>query len=803
MNLVIVSHCDFHGNSGIHAWNVARGLHARGISVAVCVPDHPDSVRDLGDTPFAVLGYDAALEGGLSFPDGRGADLIHAFTPREHVRKLTEHLAARHRCRYVVHLEDHEEIIVADELGGLDFTQLRKLPAPIVDRLISPWRTHPVRGQYFLEGAAGVTALIDRLLEFKPEGVPGVVFWPGFDPAFLAVGDDRLASRKSFGLADDDLVLVYTGNVHQSNVAEVRSLLLAVGMLRRRGLPVRLARTGKDHVDMSWVQSSGLSRHVRDLGFVARARLPRLLEAADILVQPGGANAFNAYRFPSKLPEFLAAGRPVVLPCTNIGRFVTDRTEALLLDAGDADDICAKVLELHRDAPLRARLSREGRRFARSRLSWEGAADTIERFYREIGAFGAHDAIAPVVPVDAADARRAPTAEAAARASLSPSPPPSAPKPRLIAFHLPQFHPTPENDEWWGRGFTEWTNVTRAKPSFAGHDQPQLPADLGFYDLRLPETLEQQALLAQRYGIHAFAFYYYWFGGRRILERPIDQMLASGRPDFPFCLCWANENWTRRWDGQDSEILLRQDYEPGWAEHFISDMLPALLDRRYLRVGDAPMLLVYRADVIPDVEAVVNTWREHVRRRAGIELHVCAVQSFGLGDPRRYGMDAAVEFPPHTNRHLLPRDAVKDLVAGFEGYLEDYPAVVRDQLSKPLPGYRWYRGAMPAWDNTARRGLKAHILVDATPERYQRWLQALVAQALGRSEAQEPFVFVNAWNEWAEGTHLEPDQRNGHRLLQATATALVAGVVDYYRDCGFEISPSQAARHLGIDWTIG
>ena len=346
---------------------------------------------------------------------------------------------------------------------------------------------------------------------------------------------------------------------------------------------------------------------------------------------------------------------------------------------------------------------------------------------------------------------------------------------KLIAFYLPQFHPIPENDLWWGKGFTEWTNVTKARPQFRGHYQPQLPTELGLYDLRHPEVLERQADLARSFGVHGFCFHYYWFDGQRLLERPLDELLARGRPDLPFCCSWANESWTRRWDGRHHEVLLRQVYEGDWAERFIRDLLPVLADERYVRVHGAALLLVYRADELSDAPRVADLWRTLAREEAGLELHLAAVQSFGIEDPRRFGFDAAVEFPPHPFGRERNRPKVRSFPRRFRGVLENYEDLMLEMLGKPLPDYLWYRGLMPSWDNTARRGSHAYVSVGNSPELYRRWLGELSHQALARSDAQEPLLFVNAWNEWAEGTHLEPDDRYGRGWLEATLAGLEDG----------------------------
>jgi hypothetical protein len=343
---------------------------------------------------------------------------------------------------------------------------------------------------------------------------------------------------------------------------------------------------------------------------------------------------------------------------------------------------------------------------------------------------------------------------------------------KAIAFYLPQFHPIPENDLWWGKGFTEWTNVTRARPAFPGHHQPRLPADLGFYDLRLPEVRAEQAALARRYGIHGFCYYYYWFNGRRLLERPLTEVLRSGEPDLPFCICWANENWTRRWDGAEHEILVGQEHSPDSDRRFIQDVLPFLRDRRYIRVGGAPLLLVYRAPILPDPVGTTSLWRDAARRAGVGELHLAAVQSFGLGDPRPLGFDSGVEFPPHVELPAPYADRVRGLDPRFTGFVYDYREVRRLALSRRRADYPQFRAAMASWDNSPRRGLRAHIFHEADPREYERWLGALVEEARATRAPEERIVFINAWNEWAEGTHLEPDQRYGHAYLEATARAL-------------------------------
>ena len=384
MNVLFVSHCDFHGNSAFHVLAVAHELFARGHSPAISVPDDPRTIKDLGRPPFPILGFAEAERKPVPFPDGRGPDLIHAFTPREHVRQLTMAAVARYGSPYVVHLEDNEGIILADAIGADAYERIGTLPLAESDPIVGPRLSHPVRAGRFLDGAAGMTAVIDTLLEFKPPSVPGAVFWPGFDEALLALPENTASLRSEFRIAADDFVLVYTGNIHDSNLGEVRSLYLAVGALRDAGYPVTLLKTGWNHVDMKWVKKAGLRKAVRDLGFVRRERVWKVIAVADALVQPGRSDAFNDYRFPSKLPDFLASGRPVILPATNIGRYLRDGVDALLLERGDVDEIVDAVQRLVADPKLSERVGANGRDFALSKLRWSENVDSIVALYDDV-----------------------------------------------------------------------------------------------------------------------------------------------------------------------------------------------------------------------------------------------------------------------------------------------------------------------------------------------------------------------------------------------------------------------------------
>ncbi|WRH67472.1 MAG: glycoside hydrolase family 99-like domain-containing protein [Planktothrix sp. GU0601_MAG3] len=284
---------------------------------------------------------------------------------------------------------------------------------------------------------------------------------------------------------------------------------------------------------------------------------------------------------------------------------------------------------------------------------------------------------------------------------------------RLIAFYLPQYHPIPENDKWWGKGFTEWTNVTKAKPLFKGHYQPHLPADLGFYDLRLPEVREAQADLAKRYGVYGFCYYYYWFNGKRLLEYPLDDMLTSGKPDFPFCICWANENWTRRWDGLEQEILIAQEYSDGSYQDFAESLIPYLSDPRYIRVQGHPLILVYRIAHLPKPKEAISIWRQVFRERGIGEVHIAGVLGFGLHNPVELGCDSGVQFPPNSISSFPL--SMPELVSNnnFSGAVHDYKQAGINTLKEKFPDYQLFPTIMTSWDNTARRQKNATVWLNS------------------------------------------------------------------------------------------
>jgi len=351
---------------------------------------------------------------------------------------------------------------------------------------------------------------------------------------------------------------------------------------------------------------------------------------------------------------------------------------------------------------------------------------------------------------------------------------------RALGVVLPQFHPIPENDEWWGKGFTEWTSVAKAKPRFKGHYQPHIPADLGFYDLRLEEARIAQAELAKKYGIYGFCYYHYWFHGKQLLERPVNEIVASGKPDFPFCLCWANEPWGRNWDGENKAIIQPQEYSKDDHLNHIHHLLEIFKDKRYIKIDNKPLFIVYRQAQIPDIKDMINLWNVEAKKN-GFEkgLYILSTTAFNFKEnPTPLGFDASWDFLPYrfsikTSFNFKISRAVKKTFGLLKDRLNLYSNVVDNALQNCQNVKQWkvYPCVYPGWDNSPRRKTDAYILHGSTPELYEKWL-ANTCEKFEPFSEEENFVFLNAMNEWAEGNHLEPDLKWGLKYLEATKRVL-------------------------------
>lgn len=376
-------------------------------------------------------------------------------------------------------------------------------------------------------------------------------------------------------------------------------------------------------------------------------------------------------------------------------------------------------------------------------------------------------------------------------------------KPRIIGLYLPQYHPIPENDEWWGKGFTEWTNVAKARPLFRGHYQPRIPADLGFYDLRLPEVREQQAQLAREAGLEGFCYYHYWFGnGRQLLERPFNEVLASGKPDFPFCLCWANHDWTNKtWQKgnnfrRDSMIMKMEYSKEDYVRHF-NYVLPAFRDPRYITVDGKPLFAVWAPHHIPDAREFIDLWQQLARENGLPGIHfVGHTDNAGKGLPGQaadyYSADKAKEY--YQAVLDLGFDAVmssgyRRAVALLQGKTRmmwrmlsgktfaptyskmDYSRLMANYYVPEDAGENIYPTLLPQWDRTPRAGKNSEIVVDSTPDRFQETVETAI-ELIRQKEPEHQLLFLKAWNEWGEGDYVEPDLKFGHGYIQAIRQAI-------------------------------
>lgn len=339
---------------------------------------------------------------------------------------------------------------------------------------------------------------------------------------------------------------------------------------------------------------------------------------------------------------------------------------------------------------------------------------------------------------------------------------------KQIAFYLPQFYEFKENSTFWGEGFTDWTNVKRAKPQFVGHKQPVLP-NSGFYDFSEKDVLIEQMRLASSYSISAFCFYSYWFSGRRVMTKVFDHLLDSSETPIDFCICWANESWTRRWDGSENQVLIEQKHDAARDANFIDDHLEIFEHPNYFKVNGKPLLLIYRTDILIDQSQTVENFRIRARALGLGEMHIAMVQTFGNFDPQPGGFDSAVQFPPHN----IPAVGVSGVQfhKGFEGKIFDYESIILNSLVGKQ-AFRNFPGVIPGWDNTPRRMQSSHVYAGVTKENFTWWLRRQWQNAIEFGFPNEDvLLFINAWNEWAEGAQLEPSADDDFDKLSVVSAA--------------------------------
>lgn len=353
-------------------------------------------------------------------------------------------------------------------------------------------------------------------------------------------------------------------------------------------------------------------------------------------------------------------------------------------------------------------------------------------------------------------------------------PPKATTKVRAIAHYLPQFHAIPENDLWWGKGFTEWSNVGKALPNYQDHYQPHCPIHFGYYDLANPRTMVEQAQVAKAYGLGGFSHYFYWFAGKTLLETPLQQMLDNPDVDIPFCLTWANENWTRTWDGGNHHILIGQEHSIGDSVNLLRHLRRYFEDPRYIRIDDKPVFTIYNSKIIPDLADIIDAWREEAASWGMPGLYLIGAETHDITPVGSLGFDAAMQFPPHNTHQANITDDKKLQNPKFTGEVFDYEKLVAHELAREEPHYKFFRSSMLSWDNTARRQDAGRIYDNFSIDAYSRWTSHISNAVLANDKysPDEKIIFINAWNEWAEGTHLEPDRRYGFAYLKATYDSL-------------------------------
>lgn len=347
--------------------------------------------------------------------------------------------------------------------------------------------------------------------------------------------------------------------------------------------------------------------------------------------------------------------------------------------------------------------------------------------------------------------------------------------PKLLAYYLPQYYPTEYNDKWWGKGSTEWTNVSKAMPQYLGHYQPRLPGELGFYDLRIQDNIYRQIELAKAYGIYGFCFYYYWFDDVRLLDLPFNNFVNDETIHFPFCVCWVNESWTKQWFGTSNTPLIEIPKNEKSYKRFIESCCDLFIKENYIKIKNKPVLVIYKPYDIPNRENVLEYWRQYVKKYINKELYIIASNADIDVLNEKKGFNALSEFAPGPQLKYM-KDTTKSksfICKNFYGKVYDYKEFVENKKYFNINNFKRYRAITPMWDNTARKINKGVILDGATPELYKKWLKDIIEETQNNESLDDNIIFINAWNEWAEGAYLEPDLKWKYGYLEATRDAII------------------------------
>ena len=502
-----------------------------------------------------------------------------------------------------------------------------------------------------------------------------------------------------------------------------------------------------DHCYLDWVKEMEFKfpSKIKYHGIFDKNDIAQIANSIDVAIVPSHFDTYNRV-----VREFLYLGIPIIATTFFGSSIIKDSVNGLKIKVGDYQGLAAAMKQLIENTNLVVNLFEGVRKTNIPMLSSE--VDGIASFYSDL------------VEKDSERLHLFQKRKNNINKSSL----------KLIAIYLPQYHPISENDEAWGKGFTEWTNVSKAKPLYPSHYQPHVPVGNNYYDLRSDEIRKEQIDLAKEYGIEGFCYYYYWFNGKQVLETPITKLLKNKDLDFPFCICWANENWTKRWDGNDKDIIIPQDHNFEDDYNFIHSLFPFFADERYITINDKPVVVIYRTELFPDIKKTSEIWREEARKAGYKGIYLVRVEGFERNvDPADIGFDASMEFAPDFHELGENLNENGNLHSNLDELgVYSYKTMMENMIKRESPSYKMFRSVTPAWDNTPRKGASGLIIENSSAEDYEYWLTKAINYTEKNRDGEEKIVFINAWNEWGEGNHLEPDEKNGYNYLKKTKRAL-------------------------------
>ena len=762
MKILIISHCELHENSGLHVDSIAKELRKANNEVYISTPTGPiaDSESKF-DNPH--ISYLELKQFDKQF------DIIHAWTSRTHVIESIKNVRHLSKSRIILHQEDNEFHITANEIRMIDNIGLST--QYLRSNSLKTTLKYRTTGHSYLEAkryADGFTFLIDDMKSLYPTNLPTHTFYPSSQL------EDVIINHVSTGRNTQDkscFELLYPGTIHSHTLKGYQDLNIVIHELNHDGCNIRLIKTGPS--TLLQTETDKWFNHVIDKGLLSQKDYLETLHQADLVVLPWGSDDFDKYRFPSKIPDLFLLKKPFLLPNTNIVQKLPLSFDFHKLYNNSQEELKAKIKYWHditrenKSRPCFSETNIQVLINLSNKYKWENAASGLLEFYKKI--LNANDSTLSSYKEKSRGLHFKSNDKSLGTCTGKNSNDYIQDQSKIIAFYLPQYHPIPENDLWWGKGFTEWSGVVEAKSQFQNHRQPRLPKDLGFYDLRLVETIKEQILLAKKSRIKAFCYYYYWFNGKKLLETPL-RIFRESDIDFPFCICWANEPWSRRYDGSNNEILIDQNYNESDINLLADDIAPILMDKRYLKYQNKPMLVIYNPKHIVNAHQYISALRLSLKNKYGLDIYISIVQSFDNWNPFEYGCDASIEFTPYHFDRSIVNSSIYKCNTDFEGYIEDAIACYSKHAIYRKPPGKTFRCLFPTWDNTARKKHKAHILANCNPAAYSIMLFKYIVESNNLSDGND-FVFINAWNEWGEGAILEPDNTMKQLYINLTQIA--------------------------------